>query len=150
MTDPHDLNRFLEAQELTYADAVEELRSGKKRGHWMWYVFPQVRGLGDSDVSRRFALASIEEAQAYLEHPVLGSRLRECTQLVLDVEGRSAAEILGYPDWIKFRSSMTLFTCAAAGDSIFGRALQTFFNGEADSRTLGLLGLPSGGAMPEQ
>jgi len=118
-------------------DAVfAELRAGRKQGHWMWYVFPQMKGLGHSSMASRFGISSREEAQAYLEHPILGARLRECTRLVNQVEGRSVDEIFGYPDDLKLRSSMTLFAQAAPGDSVFAEAVRKYFGGRFDPLTL--------------
>jgi uncharacterized protein (DUF1810 family) len=119
--DPYNLARFVDAQEPVYADVVAELRAGRKRTHWMWFVFPQIQGLGPSETAQWFAIRSLDEARAYLAHPVLGARLRECTRIVLDIEGRTASEIFGYPDDLKFRSSLTLFARAAGGD-VFGEA----------------------------
>src|SRR5580692_1922313 len=129
--DPYNLGRFEEAQAGVYARVCEELRAGEKRSHWMWFIFPQIRGLGRSPMAERFAIGSLEEAQAYLAHSVLGPRLRECTALVNAVEGRSASEIFGFPDDLKFCSSMTLF--AKAGDeAVFQRAIEKFFGGRMD------------------
>lgn len=142
MLDPHDLQRFVDAQRSVYGRIVRELGEGRKRSHWMWFVFPQVAGLGSSAMARRYALADLAEARAYLAHAVLGPRLVECTTLVLAVDGRSAHQIFGSPDDLKFRSSMTLFGCAA-GDrvpgSVFQRALETYFDGAPDSMTLARL-----------
>jgi len=134
--DPYNLERFVLAQDTIYPQVVSELRSGMKTSHWMWFIFPQMRGLGRSPVSIEYAISSREEAAAYLQHPVLGPRLKECTQLVLDVENRSAEEIFGSPDDMKFRSSMTLFAQVSAGDDIFIRALQQYFGGVPDQLTL--------------
>jgi len=137
MQDRFDLQRFVSAQQGVYEQARAELREGMKRSHWMWFVFPQVRGLGSSAMSRRYAIASLEEAAAYLEHPVLGPRLRECTALVLQAEGRSIDRIFGSPDDMKFRSCMTLFDRAdRAPERIFGAALQKYFGGATDPQTL--------------
>src|SRR5712671_4098617 len=113
LDDPFDLRRFLSAQEDTYARVVAELRSGQKRSHWMWFIFPQIDGLGHSATTKHFAIKSIQEARQYLTHPVLGTRLVECAEAVLAVEGRSIAEIFGYPDDLKLKSSMTLFESVA-------------------------------------
>ncbi|RLM57359.1 DUF1810 domain-containing protein [Halobellus sp. Atlit-31R] len=137
--DPHNLERFVEAQDSVIENLKRELRSGRKRTHWMWYVFPQVEGLGRSQMSQRYAIRSREEADAYLAHPVLGPRLRECTELVLAVDGRSATDIFGSPDDRKFRSSMTLFDTAADGSAPFGTALERYFGGERDPNTLARL-----------
>jgi uncharacterized protein (DUF1810 family) len=136
MTDPHDLQRFLDAQAPVYATVCEELRAGRKRSHWMWYIFPQLQGLGTSPMAQRYAIASLDEAKAYLTHPVLGARLRECTSLVAGIEGRSIENIFGYPDDMKFRSCMTLFSRAAADEVIFADCLQKYFGGEPDRLTL--------------
>ena len=138
--DPFDLNRFLEAQEGVYAHALAELRTGRKTSHWMWFVFPQIDGLGRSSTARRYAIKSLDEARAYLAHPTLGARLRECTAVVLGVSGRSASEIFGHPDDIKFRSSMTLFERAATDASLFAAALDTYYAGRRDAATLDILG----------
>jgi len=122
-----------------YETVLGELRAGRKRTHWMWFIFPQIAGLGRSDMAQRFALASVEEAAAYLAHPVLGMRLRECCVLVVGIERRPISEIFGHPDDLKFRSSMTLFARAAPDDPIFAACLKRFFGGEADARTLALL-----------
>ena len=137
--DPHDLQRFVEAQEPVIDEVKGELRSGRKRTHWMWYVFPQMAGLGSSRLSRRYAIASRAEADAYLAHPVLGPRLHECTALVNGVEGRSATEIFGSPDDLKFRSSMTLFDAVADDPTPFETALERYYGGDPDPKTLELL-----------
>ena len=139
MKDEYNLQRFIEAQDQVYAAVLDELRAGGKRGHWMWYIFPQIKGLGHSVMAQRFAITSREEAKAYLEHPVLGSRLRECTRLVLNVEGRSAEQIFYYPDNLKFRSCMTLFMDATTGNNIFQEALLKYFEGQPDESTLDIL-----------
>ncbi|MDE1987447.1 MAG: DUF1810 domain-containing protein [Alphaproteobacteria bacterium] len=136
MTDPFKLQRFVTAQAPVMAQVLAELRDGRKRSHWMWFVFPQIAGLGRSDLARRYAIASREEAQAYLAHAVLGPRLRHCTALVLRVEGRSAEEIFGHPDDLKFHSSMTLFGRVVAQETVFGDALRKYFGGEEDAATL--------------
>jgi uncharacterized protein (DUF1810 family) len=136
MSDQYELKRFVDAQEGVYEQACAELRAGRKRSHWMWFVFPQIRGLGSSPTAARFAISGMEEARAYLEHPVLGPRLRECTGIVVGVEGRSVEEIFGYPDDLKFHSSMTLFAKAAAEAGVFGEALEKYFGGEMDRGTL--------------
>lgn len=137
MTDPFDLNRFVQAQNPVYRDVLGELTRGRKQSHWMWFVFPQVAGLGVSTMSQRYAIGSRAEAEAYLAHPVLGPRLIECTRLVLAVEGRTNA-ILGAPDDAKFRSSMTLFS-AVSDEPVFGEALARYFAGERDGATLEIL-----------
>ena len=136
MNDPYDLNRFLEAQDRMYQRVCAELRQGRKESHWMWFIFPQLRGLGSSPTAARFGISSRQEAEAYLEHPVLGSRLRECTGLVNLAEGRSASQIFGYPDDLKFRSSMSLFAAVASDSQIFQQALQKYFGGQPDPLTL--------------
>ena len=136
MSDQYELKRFVDAQEGVYEQACAELRAGRKRSHWMWFVFPQIRGLGSSPTAVRFAISGMEEARAYLEHPVLGPRLRECTGIVVGVEGRSVEEIFGYPDDLKFHSSMTLFAKAAEEAGMFGEALEKYFGGEMDRGTL--------------
>jgi uncharacterized protein (DUF1810 family) len=140
-SDPYNLERFLAAQEPVLAQACAELAAGRKRSHWMWFIFPQLRGLGSSPMAQRYAIASLAEARAYLAHPVLGERLRRCTGLVNGVEGRSIQEIFGYPDELKFRSSMTLFAHAAAAGAPepFVAALAKYFAGEEDPRTRELL-----------
>jgi len=139
MTDPFNLGRFVEAQQRDYPSVLEELAAGQKRSHWIWYVFPQIEGLGGSPMSRKYAISSREEAKAYAEHPILGSRLRECTQLVMNVEGRTADQIFPYPDNLKFRSCMTLFEHSAADSAIFRNALLKYFGGKRDQSTLDIL-----------
>ncbi len=138
--DEHDLQRFLDAQQAVYSQVLAELRAGRKRSHWIWYIFPQIAGLGHSPTSQFFAIHSLAEARVYLRHPTLGARLRECTQLVLDVSGREIEEILGYPDHLKFRSSMTLFNRAAPEEQLFAAALSKYFEGQPDALTLPQLG----------
>ncbi len=137
--DPFDLKRFTAAQEGVYDRALAELRSGRKRSHWMWYIFPQIEGLGSSPTSQYYAIKSIEEARQYLNHLLLGPRLEECAEVVLTVDGRSASEIFGYPDDLKLRSSMTLFAHVAGPDSVFVRVLDKYFHGEQDQKTLDLI-----------
>jgi uncharacterized protein (DUF1810 family) len=139
MTAPLNLGRFVDAQERDYPSVLEELRAGQKRSHWIWYIFPQIEGLGGSPMSRTYAICSRDEAKAYSEHPVLGPRLRECTQLVVNVEGRSAEQIFPYPDNLKFRSCMTLFERSAADPTIFRAALLKYFAGKGDRLTLEIL-----------
>lgn len=139
MSDTYNLHRFLDAQAPTYDTVLAELRAGRKSSHCIWFIFPQITGLGRSAMAQKFAIASLVEAKAYLQHPVLGHRLRECTQLVLDVNGRSAEEILGYPDHLKFRSCMTLFLTAAPEHTIFNNALLKYFDGKPDQSTLVIL-----------
>jgi uncharacterized protein (DUF1810 family) len=136
----HDLDRFMAAQEPAYEAAIGELRRGRKTGHWMWFIFPQLSGLGRSETSRYYAIASIDEARAYLEHPVLGARLRECVNALLGLPAaRSAEDTFGSVDAVKLRSSMTLFARAAPKDPLFARALERFFRGDPDGATDALL-----------
>ncbi|MFY9642839.1 MAG: DUF1810 domain-containing protein [Rhodomicrobium sp.] len=137
--DPFDLQRFVEPQRSAYPQAVAELRQGAKRSHWMWYIFPQLRGLGYSATAQKYAISSKDEASAYLAHPVLGPRLTECTQLVLNAHKVSAREIFPYPDDLKFRSSMTLFAQLTDAPHVFSAALQKYYGGEPDRETLRLL-----------
>ena len=139
MSDPHNLKRFVDAQAPVYAQVCAELAAGRKRSHWMWFIFPQIKGLGVSPTAQFYAVASRAEAEAYLAHPVLGPRLRECTQLVLDVAGRSAHDVFGSPDDLKFRSCVTLFGDVAADNALFQAALRKYFNGEPDRRTIEIL-----------
>jgi uncharacterized protein (DUF1810 family) len=139
MTDPYDLERFVDAQERVYAQVLAELSQGAKRSHWMWFVFPQAVGLGHSAMSQRYAIKSRGEAAAYLAHPLLGSRLIECTELVLAVPDRSVHEIFGFPDDMKFQSSMTLFNALSSG-GVFEKAVLRFFDGQPDQATLHILG----------
>jgi len=134
--DPYDLQRFVDAQAGCYADVVAELRAGAKTTHWMWFVFPQLRGLGSSAMSERFGIRSKAEAIAYLEHPILGERLRECVELVLAVDRRTASQIFGTPDDLKLHSSMTLFACAAPGERLFVETIERYYGGVMDGRTL--------------
>lgn len=143
--DPYDLDRFVQAQTGDYAQALAEITSGRKRSHWMWYIFPQVDGLGRSAIATRYAITSVAEATAYLRHPVLGPRLRECAEAALGVEGRSAHEIFGSPDDMKLRSCATLFACVSPEGSVFHRVLDQYFQGTPDRKTLGLLGIASEG-----
>ena len=137
---PYHLQRFVEAQDPIYEAILDELRSGLKMGHWMWFVFPQIKGLGFSSMARRFEIASLDEAGAYLEHPILGSRLRECTHVLNELEGRTIRQIFGQPDDRKFRSSMTLFAKVAQADPIYQTALGKYCEGKQDPFTLGILG----------
>jgi uncharacterized protein (DUF1810 family) len=142
MSDPFAPQRFLAAQESVFTRVCAELTAARKTSHWMWFVFPQLQGLGSSATARQYALACVEEARAYLAHPVLGTRLRECTRLVNRIEGRTIEEIFGYPDYLKFRSCMTLFAHAAgdaASAQLFREALGKYFAGEEDPLTLRLL-----------
>ena len=138
--DPFDLHRFVDAQDGVYSQALRELRRGRKRTHWMWFIFPQIQGLGHSTTTRYYAVKSPEEARRYLDHPVLGPRLRECAQALLELQTRSASHVFGYPDNLKLRSSMTLFAHVAEGDdTVFHRVLDQYFNGRPDPRTLEIL-----------
>src|SRR5450631_1473478 len=139
VNDPFDLQRFVNAQNPIYGQVCAELRAGQKESHWMWFIFPQLRGLGHSTMAEAFGIVSRQEAAAYLDHAVLGPRLRECTRLVLLVESRSIRQILGYPDDLKSRSSMTLFASVASDNQIFHDALHKYFGGEPDPQTLELL-----------
>ena len=141
--DPYDLNRFVQAHEDNYERALSEIKSGRKRSHWMWYIFPQFDGLGFSTMSQRYSIKSVAEAKAYLSHPILSSRLRECVEAALSVEGRSAYEIFGSPDDMKLRSCSTLFASVSPKSSIFDQLLEKFFQGERDGKTLGLLNVSS-------
>jgi uncharacterized protein (DUF1810 family) len=143
-SDPCDLSRFVDAQATIYDQALAELRRGRKASHWMWFVFPQFAGLGSSALSRRYAIRSRVEAEAYLAHPVLGPRLVECAGALLEVEGRTATEILGSPDDLKLRSCATLFAAVAARPSIFTRLLDRLFDGLADDQTMQLLARAEG------
>jgi uncharacterized protein (DUF1810 family) len=136
--DPYNLNRFVEAQEGVYERALSEIRSGRKRSHWMWFIFPQYAGLGFSEISKRYAIKSLAEAEAYLNHPVLGARLLECAEAALAVEQRSAVDIFGFPDDMKLRSCATLFARVSPSGSIFVQVLDKYFEGEPDERTLQL------------
>ena len=137
--DGSGLSRFVEAQEGVYERVLSEIRAGHKRSHWMWFIFPQCEGLGFSEISKRYAITSLDEAEAYLRHPVLGPRLLECAEAVLTLEGRSAAEIFGSPDDTKLRSCATLFAQVSPPDSVFEGVLDKYFAGEADERTLELM-----------
>lgn len=137
--DPHNLQRFVEAQRNVYAQAHAELLEGRKRTHWMWFIFPQIKGLGHSAMARHYAITSREEAEAYLHHPVLGARLRECTTLVNRVENQPIEAILGSPDDLKFHSCVTLFAHATADNKVFLEALARYFNGVPDEATLSRL-----------
>ncbi len=139
MTDAYNLHRFLDAQEGVYDTVLAELRAGRKSSHWIWFIIPQIAGLGHSSMAQQFAIGSLDEAKAYFQHPILGPRLRECTQLVLNVEGRSAEEIFPYPDNLKFRSCMTLFMTAATDNPLFKNALLKYFDGQPDQLTIQVL-----------
>ena len=137
--DPYDLARFVEAQSATYEEALAELRAGRKRSHWIWYILPQVQGLGSSPMSVRYAIKSLAEARAYLEHPVLGARLRECVAAMNAHTGLSADDVLGQLDAQKFLSCLTLFAQAATAESVFAQAMAKYFSGKPDATTLAIL-----------
>lgn len=137
--DPYDLHRFVRAQQHDFERALSEIRAGRKRSHWMWYIFPQIDGLGSSTMAKLYAIKSIAEAEAYLRHPVLGPRLIECAEAALAVEGKSAYDVFGSPDDMKLRSSATLFAHVSPPGSVFERILGKYFHGKADDKTLGLL-----------
>jgi uncharacterized protein (DUF1810 family) len=139
MGDPFNLNRFVQAQEHDYDRPLSEIKNGRKQSHWMWYVFPQIDGLGASSTSKHYSIKSLAEAEAYLCHPVLGPRLVECAEAVLQVEGKSASEIFGFPDDMKLRSCATLFAQASPAGSVFDRLLAKYFRGQPDPNTLHLL-----------
>lgn len=138
--DPHGLSRFVAAQEGIYAQALAEIRAGRKTSHWMWFVFPQRAGLGSSPTARLYAVQSLAEARAYLGHPVLGPRLAECAAAAAGIDGKSAAEVFGSPDDLKLRSCATLFAAVSPPGSVFERLLDKFFEGRPDERTISLLG----------
>ena len=138
-TDPYNLKRFLDAQDELFGQVCTELREGRKRTHWMWFIFPQLKGLGHSAMAEFYAISSLAEAAAYLSHPVLGARLRQCTELVNQIDGRTVDQIFGSPDNLKFRSCMTLFARLEADNQVFKDALEKYFGGTADARTLELL-----------
>ena len=138
-TDVYKLERFTDAQELIYSNVVAELSTGKKQSHWMWFIFPQIQGLGFSSISKYYALASLSEALAYLRHPVLGVRLLECVSLVMDSKHLSASCIFGHPDDLKFHSSLTLFSRLGSHAAIFNGALKAFYQGKADARTISII-----------
>lgn len=139
--DRYELSRFVEAQENSYPQALSELRAGRKRSHWMWYVFPQLAGLGNSSMSVTYAIKSEGEARAYLDHPVLGPRLIECAKAVISITGKSAHDIFGSPDDLKLQSSATLFEHVSSPGSVFGKLLTKYHSSERDQRTLDLLGV---------
>ncbi|AQT82812.1 calpastatin [Mycolicibacterium litorale] len=139
MDDPFDLTRFLDAQDGVYGQVCSELRAGAKRTHWIWFIFPQLDALGSSSTAKHFGIRSLAEARAYLVHPVLGARLRECARLVTAIEGRSVEDIFGWPDNLKVRSSMTLFARATEDNADFVAVLDKFYGGQPDARTLELL-----------
>jgi uncharacterized protein (DUF1810 family) len=139
MTDNYNLNRFAEAQEITYPTALAEIKNGRKRSHWMWFIFPQLAGLGFSETSQFYGIKSIEEAAAYLNHPVLGKRLLEISEALLTIDGKTANQVFGNPDDMKLRSSMTLFAAVGGENSVFRKVLEKYFNGQEDTKTLQLL-----------
>ena len=139
MDDPYNLQRFIEAQEPVYAQVCAELRQGRKTGHWIWFIFPQIRGLGSSETAQYFAITGRQEATAYATHPVLGPRLRECAALVLQIDNKSVEQIFGYPDNLKFHSSMTLFARTTEDNQVFLDALKKYFSGALDPQTLARL-----------
>lgn len=141
MNDPHSLQRFVEAQQAVYPQALAELRAGRKRSHWMWFVFPQLQGLGHSETARRYAISGVDEARAYLAHPLLGLRLQDSVLALLQHSDRPVRDIFGAPDDLKFRSSMTLFAAVAEEPALFEQALDAFFDGKPDRLTLQRLGL---------
>ncbi len=134
-----DLSRFVKAQEYDYDQALREIRSGRKRSHWMWYIFPQIRGLGFSSTAQYYAIRDLNEAKEYLAHPVLGARLKEISSALLELDGLSASEIFGYPDDLKLRSSMTLFRLADLNCDIFERVLEKYYDGKPDDRTVSIV-----------
>jgi uncharacterized protein (DUF1810 family) len=134
-----NLDRFITAQADAYARALAEIRAGRKQSHWMWFVFPQIAGLGESDMTRRYAIGTLDEARAYLEHPILGPRLLEISEAAVTLGGSSARDVFGTPDDLKLRSSATLFDVVSPG-AVFGRLLDTFFDGQPDAKTLALIG----------
>jgi uncharacterized protein (DUF1810 family) len=138
--DPYDLNRFVQAQSGDYEQALAEIRAGRKRSHWMWYIFAQFDGLGFSSMSKRFAIKTLAEAEAYLAHPILGPRLVECAEAALGVEGKTATEVFGSPDDLKLKSCATLFACVSPEGSVFHRLLDQFYGGGRDEKTLRLIG----------
>ena len=142
--DPYDLRRFVRAQEADYPRALSEIKDGRKRTHWMWYIFPQFDGLAFSATSTHYAIKSLAEAKAFLDHPTLGPRLLECAEAVVGVDGRSASEIFGSPDDLKLRSCATLFACVLPPGSVFDRLLAKYYRGERDGKTIQLLGLTPG------
>ena len=140
VNDPSKLNRFIQAQERVYSNVLAELKSGHKTTHWMWFIFPQILGLGHSPTAKLYAIRNLDEASQYLNHSLLGARLLECSETLLGINGRSVTDIFGWPDDLKLKSSMTLFSCVAGSDSVFDEVLNRFFQGEQDTSTLQLLG----------
>lgn len=141
MENQFHLERFVAAQDKVYETVLEELSQGKKQSHWMWFIFPQTAGLGRTETAKKYALGSLDEAKAYLSHPVLGARLLECTKLVLAIDGKSANTIFGHPDDLKFKSSMTLFLLAAPNTKVFQSAIDKFYNGDKDELTVEIIGI---------
>lgn len=139
MSDPYDLQRFVDAQAPVYQTVCAELRSGRKRSHWIWFIFPQIAGLGHSAMAQRYAITSLDEAKAYLAHPMLGPRLRECARLVADIDGSAIDQIFWHPDDMKFHSSMTLFAHASEDNAVFVECLDKYFGGRPDEATLARL-----------
>ncbi len=139
MLTEHHLNRFVEAQEHIYSRVVSELKNGYKQSHWMWFIFPQIEGLGKSQTSRRYSIKSMEEAKAYFHHPILGTRLVECSTILLGIAKNSATEIFGYPDDVKLQSCMTLFAVAAPEEPVFGKVLLKYFKNTKDQHTLDII-----------
>jgi uncharacterized protein (DUF1810 family) len=139
MAEHKDLVRFLEAQNHVYLKALEEIKNGQKRSHWMWYIFPQMKGLGSSENARFFGIKSLDEATAYVQHPILGKHLIEITKALLTIEGKSASDIFGYPDDLKLHSSMTLFSKVENADPVFNEVIKKYFNGGLDQGTLKIL-----------
>jgi len=137
--DPYDLARFVDAQAPVYAQALDEIRSGRKKTHWMWFIFPQIAGLGHSAMAMKYAVGSLDEARAYLEHPVLGPRLLACARAAVGVEGKSADDVFGSPDDMKLRSSATLFAASPNADPVFEQLLARYFGGTPDEKTLQIL-----------
>ena len=148
--DPYNLNRFVEAQHGSYERALSEINSGRKRSHWMWYIFPQLDGLGFSSTSKFYAITNVDEARAYLEHPVLGPRLLACAEAVIRIDGRSATQIFGSPDDMKLKSCATLFACVSPERSVFHQLLVRYYEGGVDSKTLRLLGLEDEGTCESE
>ncbi len=140
VNDPSKLNRFIQAQERVYSNVLAELKSGHKTTHWMWFIFPQILGLGHSPTAKLYAIKNLDEASQYLNHPLLGARLLECSETLLGINGKSVTDVFGWPDDLKLKSSMTLFSCVAGSDSVFDEVLNRFFQGEQDTSTLQLLG----------
>lgn len=141
MSSAYNLNRFTEAQAKNFADALAEIKNGKKRTHWMWYVFPQIQGLGNSEFARFYAIKDLNEATAYLEHPVLGNRLIEISEALLQLDSNDAYQILGSPDEMKLQSSMTLFSLVPNADAVFEAVLKKFYNGVKDPKTMKIISL---------